>query len=40
MPVLFFAPLPLHALVHSMALVAELALIRGERRYVVVIVGF
>jgi hypothetical protein len=37
--VLFFALLPLHALVHSMTFVAELALIGGELRYVVVVVG-
>ena len=40
MPALFFVLLPLHALVHSMTLVAELTLKGGELRYVVVIVGF
>jgi len=40
MPVLFFALLPLHALVQTMTLVAERALESGELRYVLVIVGF
>jgi hypothetical protein len=40
MPVLFFALLPLHALVPTMTLVAERALESGELRYVLVIVGF
>jgi len=39
LPSSFFALFPLHALVHGMTLVAELALIGGELRYVVVIVG-